>query len=146
MPQNGWFQKGKALFHQYRELISYVFFGGLTTLVNIVCYWLLATPLGWGTVPSTVVAWVLSVAFAYVTNKLFVFDSKSWALAVVGREAVSFFGCRAFSGALDVFFMWLFVDVLHMNDLLIKILSNIVVIVLNYVFSKLFIFKHKKES
>ena len=71
---------------------------------------------------------------------------KSWALAVVGREAVSFFGCRAFSGALDVFFMWLFVDILHCNDLLIKILSNIVVIVLNYVFSKLFIFKHKKES
>ena len=146
MPPEDLFQKGKELFLKYKEMIAYLFFGGLTTLVNIVAYWVCANLFGIGTVPATAIAWILSVAFAYVTNKLFVFESKSWAFSVVGKEVLSFVGCRAFSGVLDIFFMWLFVDMLHINDLLIKVLSNIVVIILNYVFSKLLIFRKKPEE
>ncbi len=133
----------KALYQKYREMLSYLFFGGVTTLVNIACYWLCAHPLGLGTVPSTVIAWVAGVAFAFWSNKLFVFQSRSWRRNVVVREAASFVAARAFSGVLDLAFMWVTVDLAHWNDLCMKIISNVIVVILNYLFSKLLIFKKK---
>lgn len=131
----------KKYFRQYRELILYVLFGGLTTVVNIAVFWVCSTPVHLATVPSTVAAWIVSVLFAYLTNRIWVFESKARGLPAVVREIVLFFGCRVLSGVIDVGIMWLFVDVLHCNSLLMKIISNILVVILNYLFSKVLIFR-----
>ena len=132
--------KIKALFIKFKEPILYVIFGGLTTLINIAVFWA-CDKIGLSTAVSTVLAWLLSVVFAFVTNKIYVFESKTAKSGVVIKEAVQFFNCRLATGLLYLGIMLLLVDVLHFNGLLIKILSNILVIILNYIFSKLFIFK-----
>ncbi len=129
------------LLKKQKEAILYLVFGGLTTLVNIAAYFVCDEWARLGTVPSTIIAWLLSVAFAFVTNKIFVFESKGAAPKALLWETASFFGCRLFSGVLDLFLMWLTVDVFLWNNLLMKIVSNLIVIILNYVFSKFFIFR-----
>ena len=133
----------KQLFVKYRELILYVFFGGLTTLVNWGLYWLLANPLGVPYLWATAIAQIASILFAYVTNRKYVFRSKASGTAAVAREAAAFFGARLLSGILDVAFMWLTADLLHWNDKIMKLVSNVFVMVFNYVASKLVIFRKK---
>ena len=133
----------KDIFLKYKEIILYLFFGGCTTLVNIVFYFI-CSRMGCGTVLSTVLAWVISVLFAYITNRKYVFESKAFGFSGIFKETLNFFACRIATGLLDVAIMFLFVDVLHFNDMIIKIASNIVVIILNYVASKLLIFNKKK--
>ena len=123
------------------EMLLYIFFGVLTTVVNILSFGLLRDVLRWQLLTANTLAWVLSVAFAFLTNKVFVFRSKSFASKQVLRELTSFVGARLFSLAVDTAGMWLLVDVLTWNDWLAKILMNVIVIVINYVFSKLFIFR-----
>lgn len=132
----------RKLLERYRSILLYIFFGGLTTLVNIVAYYLLSR-MGMATVPATGVAWVLSVAFAYVTNRRWVFDSKASSPREIVREAFSFAVCRLLSGLMDVAIMYVCVDLLHWNDLLIKIISNVLVVIANYVASKLFVFRSR---
>lgn len=122
-------------------MLLYIFFGVLTTVVNILSFGLLRDVLHWELLTANTLAWVLSVAFAFLTNKLFVFQSKSFEARLLVRELVSFVGARLFSLAVDTAGMWLLVNVLTWNDWLAKILMNVIVVVINYVFSKLFIFK-----
>ncbi|MCD7791339.1 MAG: GtrA family protein [Bacteroides thetaiotaomicron] len=131
------------LIKKYKALISYLFFGVCTTVINIAVYYLCYNVSGIPNVPSTVIAWVVAVVFAYITNKLFVFDSKSFKADVLVREMASFFGCRLLTGILDVIIMYVAVDVMDMNSTLWKLVSNVLVIILNYVASKLVIFKKK---
>lgn len=123
--------------NKFREIFLYLLFGGLTTAVNIVSFYFLDL-IDLPTAFSTVLAWLISVIFAFITNKLFVFESRQKAFF---KEMLSFFGCRVFTGVLDLLIMLVFVDVLEFDSLLIKVLSNVLVIILNYVFSKFFIFK-----
>ncbi len=126
------------------ETVSYVVFGVLTTVINIVSFGLLHDRLMWPLIPANVAAWLLSVIFAFLSNKLFVFRSKSFAARVVFREMISFFAARILSLGVDTGGMWLLVDVLDSNSWLAKIAMNVVVIVMNYVLSKLIIFKKEK--
>lgn len=139
-------EKWKALFFQYKELILYVFFGGLTTLVNWGGYWLLAdlfhVPYLW----ATAIAQIASILFAYVTNRIWVFESKAKGWGPVLGEMVRFFGCRAFSFVLDLVCMRVGVGMLLINDKVMKLLSNIIVIIVNYVFSKVFVFRKSQEK
>ena len=130
-----------SLIKKYKEFLLYIGFGALTTLVNFVTYYLFYNMLNVSNVLSTIISWVFSVIFAYVTNKLFVFESRSFKASVLMREAIAFFSARAISGALDVGFMCLTVDILLLNGNICKIVSNVFVIILNYIFSKLWIFK-----
>lgn len=139
-------EKIKELYNKYKEILMYLIFGVLTTVVNIVSYFLLARILHIDTVVSTVIALILSILFAYITNKIFVFESKTNTAKELLKEIISFFGCRAFTGILDVAFMYITVDVFNLNDMIMKIISNIVVIVVNYIFSKLIIFKKDKRK
>ncbi len=123
------------------EMLLYIFFGVLTTVVNVLSFGLLRDILQWRLLTANTLAWGLSVAFAFLTNKVFVFRSKSFAAGLVVRELISFVGARLFSLAVDTAGMWLLVDVLTWNDWLAKVLMNVIVIVINYVFSKLIIFK-----
>lgn len=127
-----------------KEIILYLFFGGCTTLVNIAVYAAATRLLAMAVVFATAMAWLLSVLFAYVTNRKFVFESTAYGTKAVMIELTGFFGCRLFSGALDIFLMWLLVDVAGFPDLIIKILSNIIVIILNYAASKFWIFKKNR--
>lgn len=130
----------KELILKYREMIAYLFFGGCTTLVNIVSYFITYNVLKISNVNSTVIAWIISVLFAYVTNRIFVFESSNKGKAII-KEILSFFSCRILTGVMDVVIMYIAVDVLEFNSLLWKIISNVLVIVANYVLSKIYIFK-----
>ena len=138
----------KKMYGKYREIILYLFFGGCTTLINIVAYYLCYSVAGIPNVPSTCIAWVIAVLFAYLTNKVFVFQSRSFKRDVLIREGLQFFGCRLLTGLLDVAVMFVTVDLLHLlenviphYEILWKTVSNIIVIILNYIASKLLIFK-----
>ena len=134
------------LFRKYKSFIAYAFFGVCTTLVNLLCYRLFYFALGLPNVPATGIAWLFAVLFAFVTNKLWVFESKSWSVSVMLPEVAKFFVCRIATGILDVAMMWLSVDKMHWNAMAWKLISNIIVIVLNYVASKLVIFVKKTEE
>ncbi len=136
------------LLKKYREIILYLVIGGLTTLLNIVVYWVCATPLAINTIASNIIAWVVSVLFAYFTNKLFVFESKSFAPSVFFKELLLFVLARVGTGVLDTGIMYLFVDVLCLSEyeIWIKIGANVLVIILNYVLSKLIVFRKKRQA
>ena len=132
------------LMNKYMNIILYAVFGVLTTVVNIVVYWIAAHPLALPVMVSTVIAWIAAVLFAYVTNRKWVFHSQAQGTKEIVQELVSFFACRLATGVVDWACMFIFVDLLHFNDVIIKAAANVLVIILNYVASKLVIFKHKK--
>lgn len=125
----------------FRHLLLYGIFGVLTTVINIWAYWLFTRIFHVRVVPSTVIAWLIAVFFAYYSNRKYVFHSSENSFRGMIREAVSFFACRIATGIMDVIIMYVFVYLLGLHDVIIKTVSNILVIVLNYVASKLLIFK-----
>ena len=136
-------EMGRRCFEKYREQIAYLFFGGLTTVINIACYALLAA-LGLPTALANGIAWVVGVLVAYFTNRRWVFESRSNGAAAV-REFITFVACRVGTGVMDEIIMVLGVDRLHLWGLGVKVFSNVLVIILNYVFSKLIIFRKKER-
>ena len=129
------------LVEKYKSLIAYGVFGVLTTLVNIITYNYCYNHLGINNTVSNVLAWILAVAFAYITNKMWVFESKSWQWSVLKREVSAFVSCRLATGVMDIVIMFICVDILKWHAMFMKLLSNVLVIILNYIFSKLIIFK-----
>lgn len=152
--------KIKALLKKYEELILYVVFGGLTTVVNFVAFWLLNKALGEEIyLVNNVIAWFVSVIFAYVTNKLWVFESKSWAPKILVKEVPEFFAARLFSLLVEEGGLWLFVDKLGFDGfsftllgfeitgkIIAKVVLAVIVVILNYFFSKFVIFAKKKKG
>lgn len=129
-------------YNKYSELLWYVFFGGLTTIVNIISFYLLSK-IGIGTYISNLIAWILSVIFAFLTNKIFVFNSTNFKLSILIKEMVSFFAFRLLSLGIDMAGMFLLISIFSINEMISKVLMNIIVIIVNYVFSKLFIFNKR---
>ena len=103
--------KMKKLFEKYKDVIPYLFFGVCTTLVNVVIYWIAAYLFKIATMPSTILAWVIAVFFAYATNRKWVFQSEARERNEILREIISFFGCRLVTGIVDWGCMFLFVDI-----------------------------------
>ena len=136
-------EKLHMLFQKHRKIILYVVFGGMTTLVNYAVYLPLLnfTPLS--ATLSNVIAWFASVVFAFLTNKPFVFQSHDWSLSVVFLELLKFFGTRIGSGLLETVFLMITVDMLQWDGNWMKILICVVVIIVNYIGSRLS-FIHKK--
>lgn len=149
----------KKLLKKYKELILYVVFGALTTLVNYVVYFgckALHIPYQ----PSTVIAWIAAVAFAYITNRIWVFESKSSGAKAICKEIVLFVGARLFSLVLELIIMFIGMDLLSagertvvlfektlpLGEFITKTIAQIVIIVSNYVFSKLVVFRKKREN
>ena len=123
------------------ELVSYLFVGVATTVVNYVVYYIATRLLSMGVMAGTWTAWVAAVAFGYAANKAFVFHTHCDGALALLKEALGFFSMRLVSLGMETVLMYLTVTVLGLNDLVMKLIVNIVVIILNYVFSKLFIFK-----
>lgn len=128
----------KELLLKYKEVIMYLIFGVLTTVVNIVVYYMMADMLQIHYMISNIVAWFLSVLFAYVTNRKYVFESKN---SEILKEMISFFGARLATGVMDMALMWIFVGLHILPDFIAKVITNIFIIVANYVLSKLVVFK-----
>ena len=133
--------KISSLFSTHKQIVLYLIFGVCTTVINTVCYWLLYDVLSWSNLLSTVIAWLAAVIFAFVTNKRYVFESKKSGIHEQLTEFASFFSCRILTGILDVVIMAVAVDMLKWNGLVWKLISNIIVTVLNYIASKFLIFK-----
>lgn len=129
------------MLYNNKQLFLYFIFGLCTTAINTICYWLLYDLFSMNNIISTIFAWLVAVIFAYITNKIFVFESKRECVAECVSEVMSFFCCRLLTGILDVMIMAVTVDILHWNGLFWKILSNIIVTIINYIASKFFIFK-----
>lgn len=126
-----------------RETISYLFFGVVTTIVNYSCYLSLRF-FNVHYVVANTIAWIAAVTTSYITNKLWVFHSKSWESSVILREIVLFAGARVISLGLETVFMVLMVELLHFDDRIMKIIAEFFVVIINYVFSKLIIFRKKE--
>ena len=151
--------KIKELIVKYREIITYIIAGGLTTLVNLITFQVFNNLLGQEKyLISNIIAWIVGVIFAYIINKLWVFESKSWQVNVILKEIPEFVGARLFSLFVEEFGLWLFVDKLRFDrfsfdlfgfningKLISKLVLAVIVVILNYVFSKLVIFKTKKQ-
>ena len=133
--------KGFEIYKKYKMLILYLIFGGLTTLLNIGTYLFFYHLVKIGNVPSNIIAWIAGVIFAFITNKIYVFESKSKSIFY---EITTFLACRLGTGLIDLGIMFVTVDILIWNATLMKIISNVIVIILNFVFSKLIVFKKKK--
>lgn len=127
-----------------KEIIKYLIFGILTTLVNILCFYIL-DKLNVDIYINNTISWIVSVIFAFITNKLYVFESKSLDIKTIFKEGTSFLGARIFSYFVDMGTIYLLFDGLRINKLISKIVSNIIVIIINYIFSK-FIFKKKEGN
>ncbi len=133
--------KLKELMTQYWDVITYLFFGVLTTVVDyavsFVChYGLYISP-----TVSTVIAWAAAVIFAYLTNKSWVFHSRDWSAKTVLPEFAKFTGSRVFSGVLVTVCIEITVEILGWNFMLMKLATSVLNIVLNYIASKLLVFK-----
>ena len=131
----------KKLIRKYWEVLSYLIFGVLTTVVNYLVYLPCYNLLGWPAAVSNAVAWVFAVAFAYLTNKPFVFKSHDWSLKVVLPELGKFVACRVASGVLETVSLLVTVDLFCLDGNIMKLITSVLVVIINYVGSKLLVFR-----
>lgn len=150
----------KKFFIKYKEIILYLIFGVLTTVVSWGSYTFFINIAGLSVFVSNILSWICAVIFAYITNKLWVFDSKSWQLKVLAKEILTFIASRGITGVIEIVFVPLLSkigfdnlfyhilsnnnitsDALFTNGLYSKIFVSVIVVILNYIFSKLIVFK-----
>ena len=134
-------QKIRALVEKHWDIVTYLIFGVLTTVVNYLVYLPIYNLLGASAAVRNAIAWVAAVAFAFLTNKPFVFKSHDWSAKTVLPELSKFVGCRVASGVLETLILLLAVDILGWNGNIWKIITSVLVVILNYVASKLLVFR-----
>lgn len=142
---NKLFSTIKILLVKYKELITYAIFGVLTTVVNYIVYFLLLDVMSVNYLVVNVLAWIVAVLFAYVTNRIWVFESRAKGAKML-VEFVSFVGSRLASLGAETLLLFLLVDLAGMGEKLAKIPVGIIVIILNYVLSKLLVFRKTKKD
>lgn len=131
---------------KYEDILLYLVFGALTTAVNWIVYFPLLNYANVSATVATVIAWAVSVVFAFLTNKPIVFKSRDWSLKTVMPELAGFVGCRIGSGAFETIAILLTVDILHWNGNIMKIIVSVLVVIINYIGSKLLFGNGKKNS
>ena len=135
--------KAKELLNKYWDVITYLFFGVLTTVVNYLIYIPVYNICGVSAAISNAIAWAVAVAFAYLTNKPFVFKSHDWSTKTVIPELTKFVSCRVASGAAETTILLITVDIFNWNGNLWKLITSVLVVVLNYFASKFLVFRKK---
>ena len=136
-----------AIMKRHRMVVLYLLFGGLTTLVNVVSYALCYEYCALSNVGSTCVAWLISVLFDFISNKLYIFESKDMGLRIILWEWYAFVLCRLLTGLIDVSIMFVAVDIFGLMPIMWKILANLIVIISNWLISKHYIFnKHRSHN
>lgn len=133
-------------YKNYQRIILYLVFGGLTTLVNLLVYFGLTRLVGVQYLISNIAAWIAAVLFAYAGNRVFVFASSGRGLLLILKECATFIGCRMLSGLADTGIVYVMIDLLHFQDLMVKIIANTTVVILNYFLSKQIVFRDKDQG
>ena len=136
------------IYKKYEEIINYLFIGGCTTLISLLVYYIsvftiLDPNISWELQLANIISWIFGVTFAFITNRKVVFKSKNKKIL---NEAEKFLGARVITLLIDMFFMYITVTVLSLNDKIMKIISNVIIVILNYIFSKLFVFVNKESG
>ena len=133
------------LYKKYEELVMYIIVGVCTMIVSLASYYILANPLGIYYQTANIISWVLAVAFAYVTNKKFVFKSRYSGLSGTAKEMASFVSSRIASLLAEVISMYFFVQICQIDDNIVKLMNQVLVTVLNYIFSKFWVFRKSRK-
>lgn len=131
----------KTILSRYAAVLRYLFFGVLTTVINILVYTLCYEKMQISNMGSTVIAWVAAVLFAFITNKQYVFRSKDWKWKTTAEEGIKFTGGRLSTGVMELVVMYVAVDLMGFPGIVMKTAVNVLVIVLNYAISKRWIFQ-----
>ncbi len=151
----GFLKRFEPFYREHKEVLLYLLFGGLTTVVSVIFYALPMMALNFGegnilglhidfdVTIANIISWICAVTFAYVTNRAWVFENKAHGGGAVAKECAAFFAGRLFTLVVETVLLNLCVSALGMNDLIAKILVSIVTIILNYIISKLIVFKKK---
>lgn len=134
------------LYRKYEELVMYLIVGVCTMIVSLVSYYILANPMGIYYQAANIISWVLAVAFAYVTNKKYVFKSKYTGLSGTAREMTSFVSSRIASLLAEIVSMYFFVQICQIDDNIVKLMNQVLVTVLNYIFSKFWVFQKSRQK
>lgn len=132
------------LYKQYKEILLYLFFGGLTFIVSISSYVLFEKGMHFDPLLANVFSWILAVAFAYITNRVWVFKNVANSFSGAVREVAAFFGGRVATLVIEEILLLVGISVLHLDSILVKVIAQIVVIVLNYFISKIIVFNAKE--
>ncbi len=158
-------KKIKELFIKYKEIITYIIFGVLTTVVSWGSYTVFVEMLSMKVFVGNLLSWICAIVFAYITNKLWVFESKSWKPNVIGKEIVTFVASRGVTGVIEILCVPLLaktgfdnifygilekinisIGILFTDGIYSKIFLSVIVVILNYFFSKFVIFSKKKKD
>ncbi|MEF2878607.1 MAG: GtrA family protein [Blautia sp.] len=134
------------LYRKYEELVMYLIVGVCTMIVSLVSYYILANPMGIYYQAANIISWVLAVAFAYVTNKKYVFKSKYTGLSGTAREMTSFVSSRIASLLAEIVSMYFFVQICQIDDNIVKLMNQVLVTVLNYIFSRFWVFRKSRQK
>ena len=137
-------EKTVDVLKENKEILSYLIFGVLTTVVNYVSYFAATKLFGINYLVANIIAWFISVVFAYVTNKFWVFENKSVEIKDLVKEISLFVSARVMSGGIETLFLFVFVSLIGFDDGVIKIIASVFVVIFNYFFSKFIIFKGSK--
>ena len=132
------------VYKKYKEVLLYLFFGGMTTVISIGSYSYCDVGLHIDPLVANIISWILAVLFAYVTNKIWVFSAQTYGIGELFLEMIHFFGGRLFTLVLEEEILFIFINKLHFNSILVKIAAQFMVLVLNYMISKLLVFRKKQ--
>lgn len=135
----------KRLMKKYEEIIMYIVVGICTMIVSLVSYFIMANTLQIYYQVANIISWVLAVAFAYVTNKKYVFKSPYINVKETGKEVISFVSSRVASLMAEILSMFFFVQIFQIDDNIVKLMNQVLVTVLNYIFSKFWVFRKGKH-
>lgn len=139
----------KQLWEKYKHIIAYLFWGVVTTVINLAVFQILSSGIHWNYEVATVIAWFVSVLVAYFTNKVWVFGSHYTTISDFLVELLRFFVYRALTLVIDIVITFIGISVLGFKDpmgqFIVKVIDNVIVVIANYVFSKWLIFKDNKQ-
>ena len=130
----------RKLYEQYKEIILYLFFGGLTFLVSMGSYIFFLRVFHDRALIANIFSWIFAVTFAYVTNRIWVFHSENHGIRAIAKEVTAFFGGRIATLLLEEAILFVGINMMGMNNIAVKVVAQVVVIIGNYVISKLFVF------
>ena len=139
-------EKIRGLWLSYKAVVIYLIFGVLTTVVSYAIYFPLYNLMLWPATLCNILSWIGAVAFAFVTNKVFVFHSKDWSVKQVSSELFKFVGSRLASLVVETAMIFVTVELLHMDGNVVKIVASVLVVIMNYITSKLIVFRKKYEA
>ncbi len=128
-------------YKKYKEILLYLFFGGCTFIISIGSFAILNTILGINELIANIISWILAVVFAFFTNRTWVFQKETDSASAFGKQFLSFLSARIVTLLIEEAIIFVFITLMGLNSIAVKVVAQIVVIILNYVFSKVFVFR-----